>query len=448
MSTRTEFPRQLVHIGVGAGALLLRWLTWPQAIACAACAILFNALVLPRVGGRALLRAEEGGGTHSLGVLLYPVSVLGLVLAFPKRPDIAAAAWGILAVGDGCATLVGKRWPFGRWPWNQAKTLSGSAALFLAGGAAGALLMWWTGPAVAEARAWWQVGVAPFVAALAAMLVETIDVRLDDNLSVPFTAGLVLWVTSLVEPAAAAAVFGLFVGRLPAGLLVNVVVAVLSLRLRAVSRSGVVGGLIVGISIWAGTGWQGWALLFASFLVATVASRVGLRRKQLLGIEQEQGGRRGVGNALANCLLAAVAAVVGPLTGHADAALVAFVAALVTGASDTAASEIGKAWGRVTWSPTTFARVAPGSIGGMSLEGTTAGLATAAGLAAAAVALGLLPGDALWIIVVAAGAAMLLESVLGATLEPRGIVNNDLLNFIDTLAAASVALCLHAWMTA
>ena len=41
----------------------------------------------------------------------------------------------------------------------------------------------------------------------------------------------------------------------------------------------------------------------------------------------------------------------------------------------------------------------------------------------------------------------LLESWLGATLEAPGILNNDMLNFINTAAAAAVAIAVAAWMT-
>jgi uncharacterized membrane protein len=47
----------------------------------------------------------------------------------------------------------------------------------------------------------------------------------------------------------------------------------------------------------------------------------------------------------------------------------------------------------------------------------------------------------------AAGATVgsFVESLLGATLEGPGIVNNDLLNFLNTAVAAVVALAL-AWV--
>ena len=114
-----------------------------------------------------------------------------------------------------------------------------------------------------------------------------------------------------------------------------------------------------------------------------MTSRLGLARKERLGIAEERGGRRGAGNAIANCGVAAMAAIAALTTPYPAAALVALVAALTAGGSDTVASEIGKAWGRSTFLVTTFSRVNPGTPGAMSLEGTAAGLLAALALAAA-----------------------------------------------------------------
>src|SRR6185437_14937149 len=97
-----------VHIGSGLFALLLRILTWWQAAALAAFALVFNAFALPRVGGRRLYRPVDEARGFPLGILLYPLAVLLLVLLFPARLDIVAAAWAILAFGDGFATLIGR----------------------------------------------------------------------------------------------------------------------------------------------------------------------------------------------------------------------------------------------------------------------------------------------------------------------------------------------------
>ena len=438
----SEAARQTVHMAMGGVALLLRWLPWWQAVALAAGALAFNLFLLPRLGPGLYRPGDRERGIH--GIVWYPLAVLLLLVTFPRRPDIAAAAWGILAIGDGLATLAGRAIGGRRWPWNREKTLSGSVAFAIGGAAAGVVLAWWCRPAVTPPPLLAFTILAPIAAAIAAALVETIPVRLDDNLSVAVTAAAVMWVASLTTVAQIGAALPVALDRLPAALAFNAAVAWAGHRVRTVSLSGAVIGALIGIAIYLGLGWRGWALLLATFIAASVASRLGIKRKVLLDIAEERGGRRGAGNAIANTGVAAIAAVVALTGGDAASARLAFAAALAAGGSDTIASEIGKAWGRRTWSVTSLRRVPPGTSGAMSLEGTTAGLAGAFGLGAVAVALGLTPASLLWTIVAGATAGSLLESWLGATLEAPGILNNDMLNFINTAAAALAALAIMA----
>ena len=145
---------------------------------------------------------------------------------------------------------------------------------------------------------------------------------------------------------------------------------------------------------------------------------------------------------MANCGVAALAAIAAASTPYSAQALVALTAALTAGGSDTVASEIGKAFGRSTFLVTSFGRVKPGTPGAMSLEGTAAGLTAALALGATGIALGLAPAAALLAIVAGATAGAVVESVLGATLEGPGILNNDMLNFINTAVASVVALAI------
>jgi uncharacterized protein (TIGR00297 family) len=284
--------------------------------------------------------------------------------------------------------------------------------------------------------------LAPLAAALAAALVETIPIRLDDNISVPATAGAVLCVSSWVDAGAVGAARDAVIAALPWAVGVNLLTAAAGYAARSVSLSGAIAGAFVGTIIFAGGGGGAWILLFATFLAASVSSRLGLKRKVLLGIAEERGGRRGAGNAIANCGVAAVAALVAIATPYESAALLALVAALTAGGSDTVASEIGKAWGRSTFLVTTLAGVKAGTPGAMSLEGTAAGLVAAFALAALASALDLIPGSATLLVVIGATAGALVESALAATLEGPGILNNDVLNFLNTAVAAAVALLL------
>jgi uncharacterized membrane protein len=71
-----------------------------------------------------------------------------------------------------------------------------------------------------------------------------------------------------------------------------------------------------------------------------------------------------------------------------------------------------------------------------------AGLVAALALAATGAALGLIPFSAVLLVAAAATAGALVESALGATFEGPGILNNDMLNFLNTAVAAAVALAL------
>ncbi len=435
-----ETARQVVHMAMGGFAFALRVLTWPQAAAIAAAAILFNLFALPRIGGRRLYRAADEARGYPRGIVLYPVAVLLLIVTFRHRVDLAAAAWAILAFGDGAATLVGRRYGRRRWPWNEEKSVAGSVAFVAIGSAAGVALAGWTAPALPDPPSTWFVLAAPAAAACAAALAESLPVRLDDNLRVPAAAAFVLWVATLVTPDAWAASREEVGARVLPALAVNATAAALGWTSRTVTGGGAWAGFLIGTAVFVSAGWRGWWLLVIAFAAASAASRVGWARKTLLGIAEARGGRRGAANAVANTGLAALAAVLGVTTPYGEAARVAFVAALVAGASDTVASEIGKAWGSRTVRLTTFDRVSPGTPGAVSPEGTLAGVLSAAGLAAAAGLLGLVPWAAVLAVVVAATVAGFLEGVLAAAFEGPGILDNDLLNLLNTASAAALAL--------
>lgn len=457
----SEVARQTLHMSMGAFALTLRWLAWWEAVALASTAVLFNLFLLPRLAPRIYRAGDRSRALH--GIVIYPFAVLSLLVVFPRRPDIVAAAWGILAIGDGVATLAGRSVGGARWPWNPDKTIAGTAAFAIAASAAGGFLAWWVRPAVPSPPAWLFALVVPAVAAFTAAFVETIPVRLDDNISVTASAAAVLWLGALVAARYGVAPIGPVFSQTPgvvvsysdvsipltllaAAVLTNVAVAAAGYAARAVSVSGAASGAIIGSAIFVALGWQGWMLLFVTFVAASMATRTGRARKQLLGIAEERGGRRGAGNAIANTGVAAIAAVLAGLDVHSAAARLAFVAALVAGGSDTIASEIGKAYGRRTWSITSLSRVPPGTSGAMSLEGTIAGLLGAAALGALAIGLGLLALSSLALVVIAATIGAVVESWLGATLEQPGILNNDVLNFINTAAAAGAALIVADWI--
>lgn len=429
--------RKLVHASLGLGALLLPYFTAQQHLLIGVLAATACALFLPGMPGQRLTRRVNPA--LAAAVLFYVLGVLLLIVAFPMRLDLAAAGWGILAAGDAAATMVGRRWRGTRWPWNGRKSVAGSIAFVIAGASMGIALAWALRTSVAAPAPLLAIAGATVGAALLAALVETLPIRLDDNLSVSAAAALALYGATLIVPDASAA-WPTLARTLPIGLAINAAFAIAVWRARGVSTSGAIAGTILGALIYAGAGWAGWAMLILAFGAAWGTSRIGLARKRVLGIDEAREGRRGAENAIANCGLAAAAALAAVLTPYHDLALLALTTALTAGASDTVASEIGKAWGGHTWLVTTLSRVPPGTPGAISLEGTAAGIAAAFVMGSCAWAVGLIPLHALWIVVVASTAGAFVESALAATLEAHHILDNHLLNFLNTLVAVICAI--------
>jgi uncharacterized protein (TIGR00297 family) len=440
---RGELLRKLVHVGVGAFALPLRVLSWPQAAVMALAAFLFNWQVLPRVGGRALWRDKDAARGYPVGILLYPLAVLGLILAFRHDLAKAAACWGVLAAGDGTAALAGRAVASPRLPWNRDKRLAGLLAFIVFGTLASALLMAFVLKLPLEAWSSPRILAYCVPLALVCALVESLPTTLDDNLTVPLAGALTLALVELVEPRLLLADPEL-ARRAAAGLAVNGVVALLAMRARSIDALGALSAVIIGTLITIGTGLRGFALMAVFFVAGSAVTRLGYRVKAARGIAQERGGARGWRNAWANGLVPALLAVLcGMAAGETrELLLLAYAASVATAAGDTCSSEVGKAYGRRTFLITSGRPVPPGTEGAISLEGTLAGLAGAALVAGSGAALSLYGALAAALVTLAGFLGGLLESVIGTVAERRGWLNNDQLNALNTAIGGGLAYAL------
>ena len=285
----SETTRQILHMSMVGFALLLRWLTWWEAVALAMAALAFNLFVLPRVAHSLYRPGDRERAAH--GIVFYPLAVLALIVVFRSRADIVGGAWGILAIGDGIATLAGLAIGGTRWPWNPGKTVAGTIAFVVGGALAGCTLAWWCRPAaMVPVPASFALFVPP-IAAIVAALVETIPVRLDDNLSVAAAAGAVLWLGALVYARYAPSFVlpSVSTGVIGWAAAVNLVAAASGYAARTVNLSGAICGALIGALVFVALGWQGWMLLLATFLAASIVTRIGRARKQKRGIAEERG---------------------------------------------------------------------------------------------------------------------------------------------------------------
>ncbi|HEY1401727.1 MAG TPA: DUF92 domain-containing protein [Terriglobales bacterium] len=226
-------------------------------------------------------------------------------------------------------------------------------------------------------------------------------------------------------------------GRLAIAGAVTLGFALLARVLRGVDRSGMFAGGAACFLLFAGAGPSAFAVLASLFLLTWVATRFGYRRKQDLGVA-ERGDGRDAWQVLANLAVASLGSVAFGVTGN-HAWLFAAAAALAEAATDTVASEIGQTRGHTAVLITTWKPVAAGTDGGITIAGTIAGLAAGVLIALVAAGGGIISRAQFWIPTAAGFVGMLLDSVLGATLQRGGRMNNEAVNFFGTLAAAALA---------
>jgi uncharacterized protein (TIGR00297 family) len=225
--------------------------------------------------------------------------------------------------------------------------------------------------------------------------------------------------------------------RLAVAAAVTLGFAVLARSLRGVSRSGALAGGLACFLLFTGAGPAAFATLAALFAMTWISTRVGYRRKLALGLAERREGRN-AWQVMANLTVASLASIVFGATGN-RAWLVAVLAALSEAATDTVASEIGQHRGGNARMITTWRLVPAGADGGITTYGSIAGLAAGAVIASVGWVGGMIRPSQFWIPVVTGFAGMIIDSLLGATLQRRGWINNQAVNLFSTLAAALLA---------
>jgi uncharacterized protein (TIGR00297 family) len=250
-----------------------------------------------------------------------------------------------------------------------------------------------------------------------------------------------LLVFGAVCPAIRAARLGLSLAPWLAPLLLSAGFAAVVWLLRAATRpAAAIGFLVCMILAQPPQAWRvfdplprqhsAFPALIVLFLLTFVATRFGRAKKEERKLAERRSGRR-ASQIVANLGVAGLCASVGWYGGC--------IAALAEAAADTVSSEIGQAVGGPAWLVTTWRRVPAGTDGGISVVGS------AAGVVAAAIVVGVgAMHHALWpeasLVFAASCGGLVFDSVLGATVERRGWLGNDLVNFSSTLFAAMVAV--------
>ena len=219
----------------------------------------------------------------------------------------------------------------------------------------------------------------------------------------------------------------------------------LSITSKKLTIAGGITGGVIALLIFKGAGYTGIIMLALFFIAGTVATGWKAVKKQNLGIAERDKGRRTAGQVIANGGIAVILGAVAWLyPQYATFLQLAIAGSLASAIADTLSSELGSVYGSRFYDIISFKRVTPGPDGVISLEGTLIGMAGAA-LIALVYAIGFGYNSNIIIIVIAGTVGNLSDSLMGATLERRGVFGNNTVNFLNTAVGAAVCFLL-AWI--
>ena len=264
--------------------------------------------------------------------------------------------------------------------------------------------------------------------------------------------------------------------RLALGLIFSSGIGLIAYRRRSLNRSGVVGTIASGTTIFSMGGWSWGLSLILFFVSSSLLSHFRERDKAQTAADKfSKGSQRDLGQVIANGGVATLIALGYGLTSNPawrDAMQAAFTGAVATANADTWATELGVLSPRQPRLITSGRYVAPGTSGGITLLGSTAAMLGA-----------LFVSTGMWVMqgcrrsllslplngLLSGLAGSFFDSLLGATVQAiyycpacdketerrihscgtktkrlRGIswINNDTVNFGATLFGALVAI----WM--
>ncbi|MBN3036826.1 MAG: DUF92 domain-containing protein [Candidatus Diapherotrites archaeon] len=195
--------------------------------------------------------------------------------------------------------------------------------------------------------------------------------------------------------------------------------------------SAVTGG-VMGYAVIVSQDFDWFLVMLTFFVISMAATKYKYASKKKTGLSQE---RRSLKNVLGNGLVPLIFALQGNLP--------AFLGSLATATADTCSSEIGVMSKSDPVSILTWGRVKRGQNGGVSNLGNAMMFLGSGGIAVLGVLL-FNSWPLFWISLWAGVFGCMVDSVLGATLENKGVIGNSVVNFLATLSGGALAAALAA----
>ncbi|WPP51289.1 DUF92 domain-containing protein [Catalinimonas niigatensis] len=438
-----ENRRKLVHISMVIFALLIGRVHMGIITITCFLALLFNLFLLPNITRRNLEREIDQITGFSPGLVLYPAVLCLLSIIFFQQPIFLVISWGIMAFGDGFANLIGRYW--GKHPvlWNKRKTWEGCLGFITFATFLTLLLLSFLPNSLRFDTSWIHWFWIILGASLFAALWESIPGIIDDNLIVPLSGGFSAYYLyqaihngSLVLP-----------DKLFLYLLTALLLSAFSVLTNKITFPGAaIGGMITFILMIA-FGWIGLLMMFSFFILGTAVSIWKKHEKRRMGVEEENKGKRSYPNVLANAGVATLVSILAiTFSKNTELYQILMAASFAAALSDTVSSELGNIYGSKFINILSLQKGVRGEDGSVSWEGSIGGVMASLGMGSLYF---IFQADvqAFLIIFMAGIAGNMTDSILGASLQKKGFMNNHTVNFFSILFAVLFAFALHHLFT-
>lgn len=463
-----EYKKQIIHILYGSIALLFPFLELKYLIPI----VLIGGVFLSRLSPNSplpfnaifnILASESDYKDRKLIGTLYLLFstlillILSWILYLPLY--IVGAAIAITTFGDGTGTIVGlitgKSETLGKktstklgFPsvqhhscfYTPHSTVYSSLTLLIVGAISAVIIGYWISAEIPLEKEipLENIVFLSLIGAMTGALLESISIKVDDNLTVPFGAAMAMWLFACLD-------YSVPITYLLLAFIFALALSVLAYKAKIADVSALLSATLLGVLVIVFSGITWLIILLTFFILGGGFTRYKYKYKLSKGLAQKKSGIRTYKNVFSNSLVALIFAVsYGLFPQYRDLCLFAFLGSVATAIGDTLASEIGSTAKVKPYLITTFKQVEPGIDGAISILGELSALVGSSIIALLAVGMGVVPAEGLYssmLIVVSSGfIGTNIDSLLGATLQQKGLLSNNGVNLVATLAGSIVSV--------
>ena len=404
-----EINRKIIHVFVGTIILFCPFVFTSkiplQVLAIIFIVVNFVTLITGKLPGIHSIKRK------SYGTVFFPISVLILVTFWWDRPASFIIPILLMTYADTLAAVIGERSKTSEIyiGWRDEKTIQGSIVMFLVStvlvGFGISLITQLVGGIAPELKT--IIPLSIFVGAIATTA-EGISFKGSDNLTVPISTAVSI---------------DLFLNRAETGeILVFLLWVLLALlltqgayQLKSLTSAGAMGAFIMGIFVFGIGGWKFMVPLSTFFVLSSILSKYGKRKKESFKSIAVKGSQRDVTQVFANGGIPLILTILW-FYSPSDLLYILFIGSLAAATADTWGTEIGFFSKAAPRSISTFKSVEKGTSGGITFLGTFGSLLGSTILAASAF-LFIDDPQILIFVVIAGFIASLVDSLLGATVQ-------------------------------